>query len=148
MVSFGETMSLTRTLDAESIDAADSTIIREGLGRLGASTKGVHWLGVTSLHTRFRALALDPRIVGLVVGILGDDVVLFNSKFAMKPPIAGAGRFDWHQDLRFFPVYQQRLRLSDGDARRFHPEQRMHVHGSRKPLLGGDGTRSVDRLVL
>lgn len=94
-------------IDASTVellrDAGGTSGVQQRLDELGQAHRGVHLLGVTSLHPQFLALARDTRIVQLVADLIGSDLELYNSKFATKPPIVGAGHFAWHQDLRFFP---------------------------------------------
>jgi ectoine hydroxylase-related dioxygenase (phytanoyl-CoA dioxygenase family) len=52
---------------------------------------------------RFLALARDPRIVELVSGVLGDDIVLWGCHVFCKP--AGDGyETPWHQDGHYWPI--------------------------------------------
>ena len=52
---------------------------------------------------RFLDLARDPRIVELVSGILGDDIILWGCHVFCKP--AGDGyETPWHQDGHYWPI--------------------------------------------
>ncbi len=52
---------------------------------------------------RFLALARDPRIVELVSGVLGGDIVLWGCHVFCKP--AGDGyETPWHQDGHYWPI--------------------------------------------
>ena len=52
---------------------------------------------------RFLELARDPRIVELVSGVLGDDIVLWGCHVFCKP--AGDGyETPWHQDGHYWPI--------------------------------------------
>ena len=52
---------------------------------------------------RFLALARDPRIVELVSGVIGDDIVLWGCHVFCKP--AGDGyETPWHQDGHYWPI--------------------------------------------
>ena len=51
----------------------------------------------------FLALARDPDIVGLVSGVLGEDIVLWGAHVFCKP--AGEGyETPWHQDGHYWPI--------------------------------------------
>jgi phytanoyl-CoA hydroxylase len=49
----------------------------------------------------FRAFAKDPRLLGLIAGLLGPDLDCFLSQFIFKNP--GALGQPWHQDAYYFP---------------------------------------------
>jgi ectoine hydroxylase-related dioxygenase (phytanoyl-CoA dioxygenase family) len=52
---------------------------------------------------RFLELARDPRIVELVSGVIGDDVILWGCHVFCKP--AGEGyETPWHQDGHYWPI--------------------------------------------
>jgi len=52
---------------------------------------------------RFLDLARDPRIVELVSGVIGDDVILWGCHVFCKP--AGGGyETPWHQDGHYWPI--------------------------------------------
>lgn len=52
---------------------------------------------------RFLSLARDPRIVELVSGVIGDDVILWGCHVFCKP--AGEGyETPWHQDGHYWPI--------------------------------------------
>ena len=52
---------------------------------------------------RFLALARDPRIVDVVAGVLGDDIILWGCHVFCKP--AGDGyETPWHQDGHYWPI--------------------------------------------
>lgn len=84
-------------------EAADETAIRDEQLRGGAASETFHLLGLTSRHPSFLALAQDPRLVRLLLPLLGPDIQLQHSKLATKPPKVGAGAYPWHQDLAYFP---------------------------------------------
>jgi len=67
----------------------------------GGST--VHSLSLAAAHPELRALACDPRLVAMLVPLLGADVCLQHSKLAAKPLRAGSGAFSWHQDFAYYP---------------------------------------------
>ena len=52
---------------------------------------------------RFLDLARDPRIVELVSGVLGDDIVLWGCHMFCKPPGDGYAT-PWHQDGHYWPI--------------------------------------------
>lgn len=56
----------------------------------------------------FVTLARDPRILEVVEGVLGPDILLYYSMLMMKPPGAGAPA-PWHQDMAFFVHDNARL---------------------------------------
>lgn len=63
----------------------------------------VHSLSLAAAHPELRALACDPRLVAVLVSLLGPDVCLQHSKLAAKPLKAGSGAFSWHQDFAYYP---------------------------------------------
>ncbi len=63
----------------------------------------VHLCGLTEQHPEFLALARDPRLVALLLPLIGPDIALMHSKLAAKPLRAGAGPFAWHQDGAYYP---------------------------------------------
>jgi phytanoyl-CoA hydroxylase len=52
--------------------------------------------------TLVTGLIRDKRILGLVMGILGDEVWFFADKALLKPPHIGVEK-PWHQDIPYFP---------------------------------------------
>jgi phytanoyl-CoA dioxygenase PhyH len=89
--------------------------LREALDALIAANPGVRPEKLVSAHVegdngegvrgdaRFLALAQDPRIVELVSGVLGDDIVLWGCHVFCKP--AGDGyETPWHQDGHYWPI--------------------------------------------
>jgi len=67
------------------------------------SEAAVHSLSLTTRNPIFVDLARDPRIVGRLRSLIGDDIQLQHSKSASQPAAAGQGGFGWHQDFAFFP---------------------------------------------
>ena len=54
-------------------------------------------------HRAFLDLAMDPQIVDLVSGVLGDDIILWGCHIFCKP--AGDGfETPWHQDGHYWPI--------------------------------------------
>jgi ectoine hydroxylase-related dioxygenase (phytanoyl-CoA dioxygenase family) len=51
----------------------------------------------------FLELALDPEIVELVCGVLGDDVILWGCHVFCKPAVQGY-ETPWHQDGHYWPI--------------------------------------------
>lgn len=51
----------------------------------------------------FLELALDPEIVELVSGVLGDDVILWGCHVFCKPAVEGY-ETPWHQDGHYWPI--------------------------------------------
>jgi ectoine hydroxylase-related dioxygenase (phytanoyl-CoA dioxygenase family) len=51
----------------------------------------------------FLELALDPQIVELVSGVLGDDVILWGCHVFCKPAVEGY-ETPWHQDGHYWPI--------------------------------------------
>lgn len=56
---------------------------------------------VIDLSAPFAALARDPRMLGVVSGVLGGKAQLMKDKFIAKPP--GAGGYAAHQDGAYWP---------------------------------------------
>ncbi len=83
--------------------ATESEAIMERLNQGGHATKAVHLLEITTLDPIFLNLARDPKILDLLVPLIGPNIQLQHSKLATKPPTKGKGTFAWHQDLAFFP---------------------------------------------
>lgn len=54
-------------------------------------------------HARIYDLLADPRIVGIVRDLLGENVVAWGSHFFCKLPGDGK-RVDWHQDCSYWPL--------------------------------------------
>jgi len=97
-------------LPADEID-----VVRDALDDLIRANPGVRPEKLVSAHVegdngegvrgdaRFLALARDPRIVELVRGVLGDDIVLWGCHVFCKP--AGDGyETPWHQDGHYWPI--------------------------------------------
>jgi hypothetical protein len=89
--------------------------LRDALDALIRANPGVRPEKLVSAHVegdngegvrgdaRFLALARDPRIVELVSGVLGDDIVLWGCHVFCKP--AGDGfETPWHQDGHYWPI--------------------------------------------
>ena len=89
--------------------------LREALDALVRDNPGVRPEKLVSAHiagdngegvrgsTAFLALARDRRIVELVSGVIGDDVVLWGCHVFCKP--AGEGyETPWHQDGHYWPI--------------------------------------------
>jgi ectoine hydroxylase-related dioxygenase (phytanoyl-CoA dioxygenase family) len=53
------------------------------------------------LGGEWMALARDPRILDIVEGLLGPNIMLYYSMYMMKPPFEGF-EAPWHQDFAFF----------------------------------------------
>jgi hypothetical protein len=94
---------------------ADVAALRDALDALIRANPGVRPEKLVSAHVagdngegvrgdaRFLALARDPRIVELVAGVLGDDIVLWGCHVFCKP--AGDGyETPWHQDGHYWPI--------------------------------------------
>ncbi len=62
-----------------------------------------HCLGITEQHPSFLALARDPRLMALLIPLIGPDIILMHSKLVSKPLLADHGPVAWHQDGAFFP---------------------------------------------
>lgn len=57
-----------------------------------------------ALHdARFAALAADPRLLAVLVPILGPDIKLFRDAVLCKPPVVGSQK-GWHQDSPYWPI--------------------------------------------
>lgn len=89
--------------------------LREALDDLIRANPGVRPEKLVSAHVagdngegvrgdaRFLDLALDPRIVEIVSGVLGDDLILWGCHVFCKP--AGDGyETPWHQDGHYWPI--------------------------------------------
>jgi len=94
---------------------AEVAALRDALDALIRANPGVRPEKLVSAHVegdngegvrgdaRFLALARDPRIVDLVRGVLGDDIVLWGCHVFCKP--AGDGyETPWHQDGHYWPI--------------------------------------------
>jgi ectoine hydroxylase-related dioxygenase (phytanoyl-CoA dioxygenase family) len=84
-------------------DAEASPEIQKTLEEMGIKHRTVHLLEMTIRHPAFLELARDPRIVGCITPLIGDDIQLQHSKLATKPSTKGTGAFGWHQDVLYYP---------------------------------------------
>lgn len=94
---------------------AQVTRMREALDDLIARNPGVRPEKLVSAHIEgdngegvrgskaFLQLALDPQVVELVSGVIGDDVVLWGCHVFCKPP-EGGYETPWHQDGHYWPI--------------------------------------------
>ena len=90
--------------EVEVLRAAEaSPSIQSALEERGIKHQTVHLLELTRLHPAFLELARDPRIIGCIQPLIGEDIQLQHSKLATKPVTKGAGAFGWHQDLMYYP---------------------------------------------
>ena len=97
-------------LPADEIDAmrdALDALIRDNPGvrpekLVSAHIEGDNGEGVRG-SAKFLELARDPRIVELVSGVIGDDVVLWGCHIFCKPPVEGY-ETPWHQDGHYWPI--------------------------------------------
>ena len=91
------------------------TAMRDALNALIRANPGVRPEKLVSAHiegdngegvrgdARFLDLARDPRIVEVVSGVIGDDVILWGCHVFCKP--AGDGyATPWHQDGHYWPI--------------------------------------------
>jgi ectoine hydroxylase-related dioxygenase (phytanoyl-CoA dioxygenase family) len=91
---------------AEMRDALDA-LIRDNPGvrpekLVSAHVEGDNGEGVRGSAT-FLELARDPRIVELVSGVIGDDVILWGCHVFCKPALEGY-ETPWHQDGHYWPI--------------------------------------------
>ena len=97
------------------LPADEAAALRDALDDLIRANPGVRPEKLVSAHVegdngegvrgdaRFLALARDPRIVELVAGVLGEDIVLWGCHVFCKP--AGDGfETPWHQDGHYWPI--------------------------------------------
>jgi ectoine hydroxylase-related dioxygenase (phytanoyl-CoA dioxygenase family) len=87
----------------ESLDA----LIRDNPGvrpekLVSAHIEGDNGEGVRG-RSDFLALAMDPEIVELVAGVIGDDVILWGCHVFCKPAAEGY-ETPWHQDGHYWPI--------------------------------------------
>jgi ectoine hydroxylase-related dioxygenase (phytanoyl-CoA dioxygenase family) len=132
--------------------AHEVAALRDALDDLIAANPGVRPEKLVSAHVegdnregvrgdaRFLALARDPRIVGLVAGVLGDDIILWGCHVFCKP--AGDGyETPWHQDGHYWPIRPlanctvwvalEESKVENGCLRvipRSHRERTLHEH--------------------
>jgi ectoine hydroxylase-related dioxygenase (phytanoyl-CoA dioxygenase family) len=97
------------------LPAARVVRMREALDALIRDNPGVRPEKLVSAHVEgdngegvrgrreFLELALDPDIVELVSGVIGDDVVLWGCHVFCKPPREGY-ETPWHQDGHYWPI--------------------------------------------
>lgn len=69
---------------------------------LGGISWPLHYLEAAK-NTAFKKLACDERLLPLLQPLLGSDIQLQHSKFAVKFPGKTKGTVHWHQDFAFFP---------------------------------------------
>jgi hypothetical protein len=96
------------------------TRMREALDDLIARNPGVRPEKLVSAHIEggadggdngegvkgskaFLQLAMDPQIVELVSGVIGDDIILWGCHVFCKPPVEGY-ETPWHQDGHYWPI--------------------------------------------
>src|SRR6478752_5059650 len=89
--------------------------MREALDELIRNNPGVRPEKLVSAHVegdngegvrgsrRFLELAMDPEIVELVSGVIGEDVILWGCHVFCKPPVDGF-ETPWHQDGHYWPI--------------------------------------------
>jgi len=98
---------------------AQVTRMRDALDDLIARNPGVRPEKLVSAHIErgagqdngegvrgskaFLDLALDPQIVELVSGVIGDDIILWGCHVFCKPPGDGY-ETPWHQDGHYWPI--------------------------------------------
>jgi hypothetical protein len=97
------------------LPAAEVDRLRTALDALILANPGVRPEKLVSAHIEgdngegvhgsaaFLELARDPRIVELVSGVIGDDVVLWGCHVFCKPPVEGY-ETPWHQDGHYWPI--------------------------------------------
>jgi ectoine hydroxylase-related dioxygenase (phytanoyl-CoA dioxygenase family) len=94
----GEVDALRAALDA--LILANPGVRPEKL--VSAHIEGDNGEGVRG-SAAFLELARDPRIVELVSGVIGDDIVLWGCHIFCKPPVEGY-ETPWHQDGHYWPI--------------------------------------------
>jgi ectoine hydroxylase-related dioxygenase (phytanoyl-CoA dioxygenase family) len=94
---------------------AQVTRMRDALDDLIARNPGVRPEKLVSAHIEgdnnegvrgskaFLDLALDPQIIELVSGVIGDDIILWGCHVFCKPPGDGY-ETPWHQDGHYWPI--------------------------------------------
>jgi ectoine hydroxylase-related dioxygenase (phytanoyl-CoA dioxygenase family) len=96
--------SVLDSSDVEALrTACEDATLRKDLNARGYEERIVHLHPLSTRHEAFKSLAVDPRIVERVAGLIGPNLQLQQSKLATKPPKVGRGEFAWHQDLAYFP---------------------------------------------
>ena len=70
--------------------------------KLGELDWPLHRLCATR-STQFRNLCSDKRLIEILKPIVGENIQLQHSKFAIKQPGEEKGIINWHQDFAFFP---------------------------------------------
>jgi len=115
--------------------------VRRGTVKPETRELGVRKLFRMTRHNElFRELAHHPRMVGIAVELIGQDVSLFQSMLLMKPPRFG-GQKVWHQDNAYFrlepnDVFGFWIALDDADVE----NGCMHViPGSHSDGIGDHG---------
>jgi len=129
---------IKRMLDAlDALIRANPGVRPEKL--VSAHVEGDNGEGVRG-DARFLALARDPRIVELVSGVLGDDIILWGCHVFCKP--AGDGyETPWHQDGHYWPIRPlanctvwvalEESKVENGCLRvipRSHRDKKLHEH--------------------
>jgi ectoine hydroxylase-related dioxygenase (phytanoyl-CoA dioxygenase family) len=93
-----EVLAMISALD--ELIAANPGVRPEKL--VSAHVEGDNGEGVRG-SAKFLALARDPRIVELVSGVIGDDVILWGCHVFCKPANHGY-ETPWHQDGHYWPI--------------------------------------------
>jgi non-haem Fe2+, alpha-ketoglutarate-dependent halogenase len=89
-------------------DDDEISSIRQYFDRLLAETiaAGGDSYSISTAHLRYSRvydILTDPRIVGRIKDLLGDDVIAWGSHFFCKMPGDGK-RVSWHQDSSYWPL--------------------------------------------
>jgi ectoine hydroxylase-related dioxygenase (phytanoyl-CoA dioxygenase family) len=74
----------------------------QGHGGRGSDTQKPNSEGVRGV-AQFLDLALDPQIVELVSGVIGEDIILWGCHVFCKPASEGY-ETPWHQDGHYWPI--------------------------------------------
>ena len=99
-----ERYELTDDVKVRSVDGPDGTVSYEYVDEQPAEPHTLPFLfNIWRFDTRFRAVAMDPRIGMMAQQLLGcDEVLLMEDNVVAKAP--GAGVVPWHQDLSYWPI--------------------------------------------
>ena len=88
---------------------------------------------ISTAHLRYGRvydLLTDPRIVGCVKDLLGEDVIAWGSHFFCKMPGDGK-RVSWHQDASYWPLTPSKAVTVVAGNRRCGRGERLHAVHSR-----------------
>jgi ectoine hydroxylase-related dioxygenase (phytanoyl-CoA dioxygenase family) len=92
-------------LSAQELEAlrAASERVQSERQRLGGADRLAVIHNITLLDGAFAQASRHPVMLASVTDLIGPNLRLQHAKLNWKPPTAGTGEVEWHQDFPFFP---------------------------------------------